>query len=112
MRWQPTTYLLPIALLIDAAAMYLGYWIWTIPFGNHLRALHVAAMLLGVLIHVWGDLFVFYAALIVWRGRSAFGPDMFWDLPARPGIAIRVFPVPLLLSVSGGAMIYWGILST
>lgn len=112
MRWQPITYLLPIALLIDAAAMYLGYWIWTIPFGNHLRPLHFVATLLGVLIHVWGDLFVFYAALIVWRGRSAFGPDMFRDLPARPGMAISVFPVPLLLSVSGGAIICWGILST
>ena len=71
------------------------------------HAMHIVAMLVGVLIHIWGDLFVCYAALIVWRGHSAFSPDMFQDLPTRPGMAIRVIPIPIILSISGLAMIYW-----
>ena len=71
-----------------------------------------AVVILGFLIHVWGDLFVCYAALIVWRGKSAFSPDILQNLPARPRLAIELFPVPALLSIGGAAMIYWALVST
>ena len=65
-------------------------------------------MLIGVLMQVWGDLFVCYVALTVWPGLSAFTPDMFQDRPTRPGMGIAVFPIPVLLSIAGLAMTYWG----
>jgi hypothetical protein len=71
--------------------------------------MHFAAAILGILIHVWGDLFVCYAALIVWRGKSAFSPDILQNLPARPVLAIELFPVPALLSLGGAALVYWGL---
>ena len=74
--------------------------------------MHVIAIPLGLLIHLWGDLFIYWSLLVVWRGQRAFSPDILSDIPPRPVAAVTLLPIPLLLSVGGGAAVYWGVMGT
>jgi hypothetical protein len=71
--------------------------------------MHSLAIAFGLLAHTWGDMFVIWAASIVWYGERSFSPDHFDDIPPRPALAARLLPIPLTLSIGGALAILWGI---